>query len=773
MHEFETVSHKIPEFRYEEDGLTVTRGSAWTGPGCHLGCGVLMYTDSDGKLIKVEGDPENPFNQGRLCTRCLTLEDVLNSPDRLLHPMKRAKEDRGVDAWERISWDEAYDLIYENFTRLKEKYGPQTIACLMGTGRDISPWMTRLCFSMGSPNSVFMMSGLSCYTTRVVGCISSSGCFWVGDYSQQFADRYDDPAWKCPETVVVWGNNPIIANSDGLYGHWVVDVMKRGAKLIVIDPRMTWLGSKAELFLPVRPGTDAALALGMLNVIIQEGIYDREFVDKWCYGFEELAEAVSAYTLERTEEITWIPKEKIQAAARMIAESDGAVLQWGVALDMCKEALPTSQAAFDIFAITGQIEKPGGMIMPVDILRYSAGWGFDEFISPEMDQNRLGLWNKEYGLLRNAISAAHTDTMIKVLETEEPYKISGLWIQTTNFLACTAPDPKRTLAACNKAEFIAAVDLFMTPTIMALADVVLPVSCYPEKNGLRVGDGFQRLETINRAAEPGDTKPDTQINLELGKRFNPEGWPWADVDEMLGAFVKQNGGIDKSFEELQEMAPGYLPFEYHRHEKGMLRPDGTPGFNTPTGRIELWSTFFDASDLPPVPYYEEPTPSPYSTPDIAEEYPLVLTTGARTWWSFHSEHRQIPSLRKHKPWPIIEVHPDTAAKYGVQDGDWVWVENHRGRCKRVLKETRILDPKVVSTDHGWWLPEEDGGMDDGLFGMWDVDCNNLLKWECGKAGFGSNYKTGLCRIYKVEPGDEHNIWTREDAYSYVSEEVGE
>ena len=151
----------------------------------------------------------------------------------------------------------------------------------------------------------------------------------------------------------------------------------------------------------------------------------------------------------------------------------------------------------------------------------------------------------------------------------------------------------------------------------------------------------------------------------------------------------------------------------------------------------------------------------------------MLTTGARTWWSLHSEHRQIPSLRKHKPWPIIEVHPDTAAKYGVQDGDWVWVENHRGRCKRVLKETRILDPNVVSTDHGWWLPEEEGGLDDGLFGMWDVDCNNLLKWECGKSGFGSNYKTGLCRIYKVEPGDEHNIWTRDDAYSYISEEVGE
>ena len=776
LQNLQSVPHVIPEYQYQEGEYTVTRGSAWSGPGCHLGCGVLIYTDENERLVKVEGDPENPFNQGRLCVRCLAVQDVVNSPKRLTSPLKRKREDRGKDAWEEISWDEAYDIIYQSITTLQEQNGKETLFTIMGTGRDISPWLTRLTFSLGSPNCVFAMSGLSCYTTRVVGCIATSGSFWVGDYSQQFPERYDHPDWKAPEVIAIWGNNPVVANSDGLFGHWVVDCMKRGSKLITIDPRVTWLAARSEAHLGIRPGTDAALALGMIDYIIKNDLYDHEFVDKWCYGFEELAAAADEYPLAKTSEITWIPEEKIARAARMIAESDGAVLQWGVSLDMCKEALPTSSAAFAIFAITGQIERPGGMISPSEILRYSAGWGYEELIekkTPEIAAKRAGVWKPEYGLLRSGISAAHTDTVIEMLETGEPYKLSCLWLQTANPLACTSPDPKRTLAALAKLDFVVAVDLFMTPSIMALADIVLPVSTFTEKDGFRVGDGFQRCETINKASDPGNTKPDTQINLEIGKRFNPEAWPWDNVQEMYGAVLRDCGGIDGTFEQMRDLAPAYLPFEYRRYETGKLRPDGQLGFNTPSGRIELWSSYFANSNLPPLPYFEEPTPGPLATPELLDKYPLVLTTGARSWWSFHSEHRQIPSLRAHKPWPEVEVHPETAEKYGVSDGDWVWIENQRGRCKRVVVVTPTIDPRYVSTDHGWWLPEEKGAMDDGLFGMWDVDCNNLLEWKCGKAGFGSNYKTMLCTIYKVVEGDEHNVWKGDAAYSYAPKKGAE
>lgn len=740
------VEHEKP-FKYEEDGLQVTRGSAWSGPGCHLGCGVLLYTDDKGNLVKVEGDEENPFNEGRLCTRCLALPEVVHSEKRLTHPLKRDRSKRGVDAFEQISWDEAYDLIVDKLNYYKENFGAESVTFYQGTGRDIAQWITRLCWSFGSPNYVFAMSGMSCYDPRVAGCFATTGAFWVGDYSQQFVDRYDNPEWECPEVIAIWGNNPVVSNSDGLYGHWIVDCMKMGSKLLVVDPRVTWLAAHSEHYLQIRPGTDAALALGMINIIIEEGIYDHDFVDRWCYGFDELAEVASEFPLEKTAEITWIPEEKIVAAARFLAGAKNAIMQWGVALDMTKEAIPNGQAVSALFEITGNIEKPGSMISPPDILYYAAGWGSD-LLSEEQAQKRIGL--EQYPLLNLGFQECSTDEVMKTMETGKPYPLKAAWLQTTNFMACTAPDPKRTLEAFKTLEFIVVIDLFMTPTAMALADVLLPAATYPERDGLRVGDGVQRGETINKVIQVGECKSDMQINLEIGKRLNPEAWPWDNVQDMFSNILEETG---MSFAQLQEKAPAYLPFEYNRHEKGMLREDGQVGFATPTGRIELWSNFYNRAGLPTLPYFEEPSPGPTATPEMLDEYPLVLTTGARNWSLFHSEHRQIPRMRAMHPDPIIQVNPKTAEKYEVQDGDWVWVENHRGRCKRRVETTPIVSERICSTDHGWWLPEAPGEEKDGLFGLWDVAVNQLIAYIPGKSGFGCNYKTMLCKIYKVKEGE--------------------
>ncbi len=741
------VPHDRP-FQYEENGLHVTRGSAWTGPGCHIGCGVLIYTDDDGKLVKVEGDKSNPFNGGRLCTRCLALGEVIYNEDRITTPMKRDPKDRGKDKWEPISWDEAYQLIFDKFTGFKEQYGPWTVAFYQGTGRDIAAWITRLAWSFGSPNYMFNMTGMSCYVPRVAGCHATTGAFWVGDYSQQFADRYDNPEWKRPEHIMIWGNNPIVSNSDGLYGHWVVDCMKRGSKLIVVDPKVTWLAAKAEHYLQIRPGTDAAMALGMINYIVENDLYDHDFVDCWCYGFEELVEAAKPYTLEKAAEITWVDASKIAAAARAFAEGDSGIMQWGVAVDMTKEALPAGQAMSAIYQICGFVDKPGCMIAPTEILNYAGGFG-SELITDEMDAHRIGL--NKYALLRFGFLLGSTDEMMKTLETEQPYKMRGAWLQTTNLLACTSPDYERTLKAFQNYEFVVDVDLFMTPTAMALADVFLPAATYAERNGIRVGDGVQRGETINKAVAPvGQIKSDQQINLELGKMFNPEAWPWETVEEMYDEILTCTG---MSFSELQESAPAYIPFEYRRYEKGLMRPDGQVGFNTETGRIELWSTFYNMAGLSQVPYFEEPTPGPISTPELYEEYPLVLTSGARNWSLFHSEHRQVPHLRALHKWPWVQINPKTAEKYGITQGEWVWLENNLGRCKRVAEITPIMPERVVSTDHAWWFPEAPGELDKGLFGVSELNVGNLIPYNPGKAGFGGNYKSLLCKIYKVSEGE--------------------
>ena len=745
--EYTLVDHEKP-YQFDEDGLHVTRGCAWSAPGCHLGCGILMYTDDEGRLVKVEGDPENPFNQGRLCVRCLDLPEVVYSPDRILHPLKRAREDRGKDKWEPIGWDEALDEIAGKILAAKEEFGPESVAFYSGTGRDIGQYITRLCWGFNSPNFVFLMSGQSCYSPRVAGCFSTSGSFWVGDYSQQFPDRYDNPDWKRPDLIVIWGNNPIVSNSDGLYGHWVVDCLKMGSRAIVVDPRMIWLASKAEHYLQIRPGTDGALALGIVNYLIENDLYDHEFVSLWCYGFEELAERAKEYPLDEVAKITDLPAEDIVAVARAIADSDAVTLQWGVAIDQIKETIPTAQAVLAIFEITGNIGKPGTMQQPASILNYAAGWG-SEFLVPEQEAKRIG--QDEHPLIKMGFQECVTDDYIKCLETGKPYPIKVAWMQTTNPLACTGVDAKRTLDAHMNIETIVYVDLFMTPTSMALADYFLPACTYAERNGLRVGDGAQRAETINKAIEPlGESRSDMQICLDIGKRISPEAWPWDTVEDMYSNILAETG---HTFEEMQELAPGYPPFEYHMHEQGLLRADGKVGFDTATGRIELWCSMYNNLGLDPLPSYEEPVPSPLSTSELCEEYPLVLTTGARLWGMFHSEHRQIPRMRALHPEPLVYVNPKTAADFGVKDGDWVWVENHRGRCKRVVKETPIVNERTASTDHAWWHPEAPGELEAGLYDLWDLTVENLLPYDCGKTGFGANYKNTICKIYRVAEGE--------------------
>ena len=314
--EYRTVQHDKP-FQYEEGGYQVTRGCAWTGPGCHLGCGVIMYQDAEGKLAKCEGDPEDPWTNGRLCMRCLDVPEVTHHKERLQYPMKRAREDRGLDKWERISWDEAYDLITDEFMAMKEKYGAESVIFAQGTGRDIAAYITRLSWSFGSPNYTGLLSGQACYLPRIAGMAATTGAPWIPDAAQQFPERYDHPDYEVPEVMFVWGNYPLKSNIEGFYGHWVIDLMKRGMKLVTVDPKVTWLASKSELHLRVRPGTDAALALGMMKVIIEEDLYDHEFVDNWCYGFDELAERAKEFDVKRVSEITWVPEEKIKFLTRI------------------------------------------------------------------------------------------------------------------------------------------------------------------------------------------------------------------------------------------------------------------------------------------------------------------------------------------------------------------------------------------------------------------------------------------------------------------------
>ena len=735
-------------WHWEENGYTVTRSVAWSAPGCHNGCGVLLYT-KDGKLEKVEGDPDNHFNNGRLCVRCLALPEYIYHKDRITHPLKRVGE-RGENKWQPISWDEAFDTIVARFNEIKANYGAESVVFAQGTGRDICNYLNFLALSFGSPNITSFQSGIACFVPRIAALMALQGGFSLADCGQYFPDRFDNPEYKLPECIVLWGNDPTMSNADGFFGHWVVDCMKRGSKLIVIDPRMTWLASKADIWLPIRPGTDSALALGMLNVIISEELYDKEFVDKWTTGFDKLTERAAQYPVDKVAEITWIPKEKILTAARLYAKSKPAATQWGLAVDQTKESVPAAQAILALWSITGNTDVPGGMataIFPFGAATLSAP-NLADYIGEEQASKRIGL--DKYPIYNFGFQFAQPDEMIETMLSDKPYPIKGLWLQSSNALACMASDPKgKTYAAFRKMDFNVVVDLFMTPTAVACADIVLPAASYAERDGVRAF--WYNIQTINKAIDTvGDCKSDMEICLELGKRFNPEVIPWESPQEWFSDMIKSSG---MKFEDLRERGQTYPEFVYRKHEKGLARFDGQPGFNTPTGRVSLYSEAFESLGLDPLPYFEEPLESPLSTPELYKEYPLVLTTGARFPAFFHSEHRQVPHLRAMRPDPLVEINPETAAKYGIKDGDWVWIENHRGKFKQRAKLTPIVDPRMISASHGWWFPEKEAA-EPCLYGVFESNPNVGVAWgDCGRSGFGANIKSLLCKIYKVQEGE--------------------
>lgn len=732
-------------WRWQEGDLTVTRTAAWSAPGCHLGCGIKVYTDEEGRFVKVEGDEMNPFNQGRLCVRCLSFDQVIDNPQRLTHPMIRAREDRGLDKWSRATWDEAYDLICSTFARIKEEYGCEAVLFASGTGRDIANGMYRMAYSYGSPNIAYQQTGVACYGPRIIATSIMMGNYCVPDCSMYFADRYDNPDWKAPGVIFIWGNNPLVSNADGNVGHWMVDCMKRGSKIVVVDPRLTWIAAKADLFLRLRPGTDAALALAIINLMIESDTYDHEFVENWTYGFEDLVEVAKGYPVEKAEKITWVPAAKIREAARMAVECAPMTMQWGLALDQTRECISGSMALVALWALTGCIDVPGGMVTThqpfgAEIWQPPAA---ETFLDEEVVQRRIGY--HEYPLYKySGCVVAQPDMLYDACITGKPYPIKAGWWQSTNPLSCCSQSPEsKAYKAIMNLDFNVVVDIFMTPTAMAAAEVVLPVATWAEKTGMR--SIWYYMQPINAAVDTSDidVKSDLQINLELGKRWAPEKWPWDTVEEF---FTDQMGSSGLTYEQLREVNWMYPKFEYGKYRTGKQRADGRLGFNTPTGRLEFKSTLCEQWGFESVPSYHETDRGPISTPEKMGEYPFILTTGARNWSYFHSEGRQITRLRALRPDPIVEINPIAAKKYGVRNGDWVWIENEYGKIKMKAMVTIAVPETVVNVDHAWWFPERNP---EGLFDTFESNANQLVPAEFGSTGFGANCKSLICKVTPV------------------------
>lgn len=513
-------------WRYEEDGCTVTRTCAWSAPGCHpVGCGLKVYV-RDGKVVKVEGDENHPVTKGRLCVRCLAMKDFLYHEDRVIYPMKRAKEDRGKNKWERCSWDDAIDVIKSNYDRIRSDYGVESMIALMGTGRQGNVGGTAAHRTLGTPIGCYPFSGFSCYGPRVSITMDVVGSSYPEiDYAGGLPGGYDDPAYKIPELIVQWGKEPIASNPDGLFGHAVIDLMKRGAKLMTIDPRVTWTGARAAYRLQLRPGTDAALAMAFLSVIINEDLYDHDFVERWTYGFEQLSERVQEMPPSKAAEICEVPEEKIVEAARAYANAKPAAIAWGVALDQNPNGAQAGQAILALMSITGNMDVPGGQVL---VAMNGGDGGMQEDIDsvgwPEMAQELRDkiIGHEEFPFYTGGLKMSQADRQLDALETDKPYPIKLVWIGSTNPIAPTcSAQPKRWYNALKRVDFVFATDTWITPTIQACADVVLPIFFHSEGRQI---------------APLRDLCPDPlcEVNPLDAKKYGVKDGEWIKIENQFG-----------------------------------------------------------------------------------------------------------------------------------------------------------------------------------------------------------------------------------------------
>ncbi len=763
------------------DGTKVFRTTS-AGLGCHkLGCGMRVFV-KDGKIEKVEGDPENPITNGRLCIRCLTAKEYVYHPGRLLHPMKRTRENRGLDKWTQCSWDEAYDLIMSNYKRIRDTYGINSISAWNGTGRECSQYhFTFTNDVFGSVNAVHPNSGWSCLVPRMAAMLWTMGSSYIeADNSIGLPQRYDDPRWECPKYMLIWGRDPLRSNPDGLFGHSIIDMMKRGMKLIVADPRANWLATRAEVHLQLRPGTDGALAMALINVVINEDLYDHEFVDSWTYGFEQLAERVNdpvlGMTPERAGEICDIDSEDIRYTARCLAERPSA-LSMGLAVDQNPNTMQIGHALLSLFAILGDMDIPGGCFMGQPPTFSGMAEVGPASAADSAEPEGLALYGNtgveplghdRFPAMSRIVNTTHPDCTLDVLETGQPYPLKFAYMFCFNGIANMVPQQKRWMEAIRKMEFVAVADLFMTPLIMACADVVLPAASMFEHDAHITNSNASQpgqLGMNEKCIAPlGECKSDLQIMIDIHRLIYPNSKKpeWQSAEAFIDNEIQKIGGIETSFSELKEKVIGQFELPYKKYEKGLLRGDSQPGFNTPTGRIELYSTILQSLGDDPLPYYIEPKFSPISRPDLIESYPLILTSGARRFTSFHSENRQIKTLREIHEWPTLQINPITAQKYGISDGMWVKVENQLGSAKLKAETTPIVKENVVSADHGWWLPESDP---EKLFGCLEYNINALIPHEeNGPLGFGTHYKSMPCKVSPADSGPDSPDPLGPDAY---------
>jgi anaerobic selenocysteine-containing dehydrogenase len=653
-----------------------------------MGCGLNCYVQ-DGRLVRVEGMKESPINQGKLCPKALASVQWVYSPQRLKYPLKRIGE-KGEGKFEKITWDEALNSIASKLKEQKEKYGPESLAILSPQRRSYSDYLYRFLIAHGSPN--YGHSGI-CAIPKSFGFAYTVGSPSVStDYEQA-------------DLIVLWGTNPVYAGTPTGNLKRILDARDRGAKLIVIKPEMQPDAAKADVWVPIRPGTDGALALAMLNVIINERLYDADFVSKWCYGFEKLVPHIQKYTPEWAEPITGLPAHQIKEVARLYGMAKSACICVGNAFDQTVDSNNAVRAVAILIAISGNFDRAGGNIVPTGSTmpmpkpvhlreRYTQDW-VDKLVGAEVASC--------FQPFIEGTSSAYYRCINSVL-TEEPYPVKAVIAPGTQPTVITRGS-KRIVAALQKLEFFAVIDVMQNASI-PWADIVIPVATMYECNyPFEAKDNW--IMARNKVIEPlGDYKSDYEFWLDLGVKmgYGDDFWH-GNIEECMNYQLESFG---MTMEELRAYPTGIIyepkPMVYEKYEQifatASTRLSGAPYL--PQGKVAIYNTTLEENGFNPLPEWVEPPESPTGTPELLTKYPLTFFDSHTSEVYNHGWLRNVPYLREIQPDPWVHLHPETAKARGIEDGDWVIVESPHGWIKVKAIYCPGIRPDTVMSLHGWW-----------------------------------------------------------------------
>ncbi len=678
-------------------------------------------------LVEVETGPE-PRIRKTVCPKGQAALEKIRHPDRIKHPLQKIKSGNGY-RWESISWEKALDLMARTIGKLGHLYGKEAVCSMCGDLHKENAATAACLFPLlGFPNVLDINH--QCGTPGSIGEILTYGASVQGDTGPDYINS------RC---ILIWGANPLATRVP--QGKQILNARGKGAKLIVVDPRYSEMAKHADLWLRIRPGADLALVMSMINVIISENLYDRHFVATWCLGFEELKEEIKKYPPTEIAPGIWLKAEEIVKAGRIFAATKPASChrRLGVAAQHIN-ATQAGRAMAILTAITGNLDIPGGNLLPTYIGGFKDMKSLKKEFNALSDQKTMRLGSTEFPMVCGSSNVAlsghrsHTPTGIKAM-------LDGRLRSMVNFgsnMVVSEGNSREVAMALSSLDFLAVVDMFMTPTA-ELAHLVLPAAHWLETEtplssfqGSYNNDVYAAPKVF---APPGECRDDRQIILDLSKKMKIT-LPWTTVEEINNY---RTGDMGITFSELTTRKTVSFPVNYKKYEKKRFR--------TPSGKVELISPTLSKMNMDALPTFFEPPHSPFSTPGIFKRYPLVAAQYRVVEYE-HSEGRQLQSLRDRVPDPLCEIHPDTARNCGIENGEWLYLETPAFDSGIRLKAQYVseLDPRVVGVPVGWWYPEEK----DGLHGCFTSNINALIGNNPPYDPVAGQYqmRANLCRVSK-------------------------